>query len=118
MKIIHQPTLIKAAGDPVKTIREFIGKVNSGNDDISIAYMNSPEGWSEPGQAPDFDEYTFLIRGKLHIETKNGEFELNPNEVAFAGKGEWVKYSSPWPGGAEYIAICVPAFSPERAHRD
>ncbi len=118
MKIIKEPTFIKAAGEPVKTIREFIGEVNTGTDGISIAYMNSPEGWSEPGQAPDFDEYTFLLKGKLLIETKNGNYELNPMEVALTEKGEWVRYSSPWTGGAEYIAICIPAFSPERAHRD
>ncbi len=118
MRIIDQPTLIKAAGEPVKTIREFIGRVNSGTDEVSIAYMKSPEGWSEPGQAPDFAEYTLVLKGTLMIETKTERMEVKANEAVIAEKSEWVRYSSPWPGGAEYIAVCVPAFSPDRAHRD
>ena len=118
MKIISQPALIKAEGEPVKTILEFVGKVNSGTDEMSIAKMKSPEGWSEPGQTPDFTEYTIMLAGTLVIETKNGRFEAKANEIVVADKGEWVRYSSPFPGGAEYFALCVPAFTPDRANRD
>ncbi len=118
MKIIHKPTLIKAAGIPEKRIEEFIGKVNSGTDAISIARMKSPQGWTEPGQTPEFSEYTLVLNGVLVIETKNKRFEVCANEAVLADKGEWIRYSSPYENGAEYIAICLPAFSPDRVHRD
>jgi len=118
MKIITHPAQIKAVGEPVKIISEFIGKVNSATDDISIAKMISPEGWSEPGQTPAFIEYTIILKGVMVIETKQGKYELKSNQAVIIEKDEWVKYSTPYKGGAEYIAICRPTFSPERVHRD
>lgn len=118
MKIINKPTQIKAAGEPVKIIDEFIGRVNSLTEGISIARMKSPQGWSEPGQTPEFDEYTLVLKGTIVVETKEGEKEINANEAVITEKGEWVRYSTPFEGGAEYIAVCSPAFSLELAHRD
>ncbi len=118
MKIIKEPTRIKAAGEPVKVIEEFIGNVNSSTDEISIARMKSPKGWSEPGQTPEFDEYTLVLKGTLVVETRELKKEIRDNEAVITKKGEWVRYSTPYEGGAEYIAICSPAFSMERAHRD
>ena len=118
MKIIQKPTEIEAAGTPAKKIEEFIGLVNSSTDELSIARMTSPTGWSEPGQTPEFDEYTFVIKGKLLIETKEGSYEVHANELVLAKKGEWVRYSTPFEGGAEYMAICSPAFSMDRVQRD
>ena len=118
MKLIKEPTRIKAAGEPVKVIEEFIGNVNSSTDQLSVARMRSPKGWSEPGQTPEFDEYTLVLKGTLVIETREGKQEVRAGEAVITEKGEWVRYSSPGEGGAEYIAICLPAFSLERAHRD
>lgn len=118
MRIIRKPTEIKAAGEPVKKIEEFIGLVNSSTDDLSIARMTSPTGWSEPGQTPEFDEYTLVLKGTIVVETRGGKQEINPSEVVITEKGEWVRYSTPYEGGAEYIAICNPAFSMERVKRD
>lgn len=118
MKIIKQPTEIKAAGEPVKLIEEFIGLVNSSTDELSIAKMTSPAGWSEPGQTPEFDEYTLVLKGTLLVETREGAKEIHSNEAVVTEKGEWVRYSTPYEGGAEYIAICYPAFSMERVKRD
>lgn len=118
MKIIKKPTQIEAAGVPAKKIEEFIGLVNSSTDELSIARMTSPGGWSEPGQTPEFNEYTFVLKGTLLVETKKGSFEVKANEVLIAEKGEWVRYSTPYEGGAEYIAICSPAFSMDRVQRD
>ncbi|MDD5450469.1 MAG: hypothetical protein PHT49_01035 [Desulfovibrionales bacterium] len=118
MKIINKTTKINAAGSPPKQIEELIGLVNSKDDDVSIARMRSPEGWSEPGQIPDFNEYTIMLKGTLKIETKNGISEIKENEAVIIERGEWVKYSTPYKYGAEYIAICIPAFSPKRVHRD
>ncbi len=118
MKKINKPAVIKAAGIPEKIIDEFIGKVNSATDEVSIARMKSPQGWTEPGQAPEFSEYTVVINGTLVVETRKERFEVHANEAFIAEKGEWVRYSSPYDDGAEYIAVCVPAFSPARAHRD
>ena len=118
MRILNNPTIIKAAGIPEKRIEEFIGKVNSGTDELSIARMKSPQGWTEPGQTPEFNEYTLVLGGILVVETKNGRTELRANEAFIAEKGEWVRYSSPYENGAEYIAVCVPAFSPANVHRD
>lgn len=118
MNIIKQAMFIKAAGIPEKRIEEFIGNVNSNTDEVSIARMKSPRGWTEPGQTPEFNEYTIVLGGILVVETKNGRTELRANEAFVANKGEWVRYSSPYENGAEYIAVCVPAFSPARVHRD
>jgi mannose-6-phosphate isomerase-like protein (cupin superfamily) len=118
VQIIPTPTLIQAAGSPPKQIAEFIGRVNTGTHDVSIAHMKSPEGWSEPGQTPEFDEYSIVLRGKVKITTRTGSLEVIAGQSVIASAGEWVQYSTPEPEGAEYLAICVPAFSPESAHRD
>lgn len=115
---IQKPTEIEAAGSPRKIIEEFIGKVNSGTDGVSIARMTSPRGWSEPGQRPEFDEYTIVLEGVLVVETQGGKLEVKANEAVIAPKGEWVRYSTPHEGGARYMAICLPAFSPESVKRD
>jgi mannose-6-phosphate isomerase-like protein (cupin superfamily) len=115
---IPKPTRIQAAGQPPKSIEEFFGWVNSNTDTISIARMKSPAGWSEPPQTPDFDEYTVVLRGKLHVKLKDGEFEVGAGQAILVHKGEWVQYSTPSPEGAEYIAVCLPAFSPARVNRE
>jgi len=115
---IECPTLIQAAGNQAKTIEEFFGRVNSGFESISIARMRSPEGWEEPGQRPEFDEYTVVLEGKLKVEFYSGSYELTEGQAVVALKGEWVRYSTPYPGGAEYMAVCIPAFSPDTVHRD
>jgi mannose-6-phosphate isomerase-like protein (cupin superfamily) len=117
-RIIKSPTIIKAAGNKVKLIEEFFGRVNSAHSDVSIAHMKSPEGWEEPGQCPEFDEYTLILKGKLKVETKSEEFILDKGMAIYTEKKVWVKYSSPFKGGAEYIAVCMPAFSPDLVHRD
>lgn len=113
---IKTPASIRAAGDIPKTIEEFIGRANSGTASVSIARMKSPPGWEEPGQTPDFDEYTVVLAGLLRVETRDGVVEARAGEAMIAPKGEWVRYSTP--EGAEYIAVCVPAFSPDAVHRD
>lgn len=117
-RIIQKPTVKKAEGNKVKYLEEFIGRINTGNSDISVARMNSPQGWEEPGQRPEFDEYTIVLKGMLKVETENGTFEVRENETMVVEKGKWVKYSTPEKNGAQYIAICVPAFSPDIVHRD
>lgn len=114
---IKSPTVVKSAGNKIKRIEEFIGMVNSGNSDISIAKMKSPSGWEEPEQTPQFDEFTFVLKGAMYVKTKNENFVINENEIFIAHKGETVQYSTPGPDGAEYIAICLPAFSPETVNR-
>jgi quercetin dioxygenase-like cupin family protein len=116
--IIKNPTKIEAAGNKPKIIEEFVGKVNSFNEEISIAKMKSPEGWEEPGQTPEFDEYTIVLKGLLRVETQDMAINLKAGEAIITHKGEWIRYSTPEPGGAEYIAVCLPAFSPETVHRD
>ncbi len=116
-KHIKSPSVIKAAGNKVKLIEEFVGIVNSETTDISIAKMTSPSGWEEPEQAPDFDEYTFVLKGSMHVKTQNDRFIINANEIFVAYKGETVQYSTPEPKGAEYLAICLPAFSPDTVNR-
>jgi mannose-6-phosphate isomerase-like protein (cupin superfamily) len=116
--LIQKPTTIQAAGQPPKLIEEFIGRVNSGTTAVSIARMKSPSGWSEPGQTPQFDEYTVVLRGSLHVKLKGQEFDVVAGQAIIVQAGEWVQYSSPSPEGAEYIAVCLPAFSPETVHRD
>lgn len=115
---IAKPTRVEAAGVPPKTIEEFIGRVNSGTTAVSIAHMRSPEGWSEPAQTPEFDEYTLVLHGMLRVTHKQGAINVREGEAIIAHRGEWVQYSSPEPGGAEYIAVCIPAFSPKTVHRE
>ena len=115
---IAKPTRVEAAGVPPKTIEEFIGRVNSGTTAVSIAHMRSPEGWSEPAQTPEFDEYTLVLHGMLRVTHKQGAINVREGEAVIAHRGEWVQYSSPEPVGAEYIAVCIPAFSPKTVHRE
>lgn len=118
IKVIKTPSIVKAAGVKEKIIEEFFGKVNSDDSGISIARMNSPEGWEEPGQKPEFDEYTVVLKGSLKIRTKTGEYNIDAGQGVLIEKDEWIQYSTPYKGGAEYMAVCLPAFSPEIVHRD
>ena len=115
--LISKPTKIAAVGTKPKTIEEFVGRVNSKTDALSIARMVSPSGWEEPAQTPDFDEYTVVLRGVLRVESGAGTLDVEAGQAVVAPRGQWVRYSSPGPQGAEYIAICFPAFSPETVHR-
>jgi mannose-6-phosphate isomerase-like protein (cupin superfamily) len=115
---IEKPTIIEAAGNKPKIIEEFIGRVNSGTDALSIARMKSPAGWIEPGQKPEFDEYTVVLKGMLRVTTKEGAVDIQAGKAVMVPSGEWVQYSTPGSEGAEYIAVCLPAFSPEIVHRD
>lgn len=115
---IKKTSIIKAAGNKPKVIEEFIGRVNSGTSALSIARMKSPQGWAEPGQTPEFDEYTVVLEGTLKVETRNETFYVKAGESFIAAKGEWVKYSTPEKDGVQYIAVCLPAFSPDTVHRD
>jgi mannose-6-phosphate isomerase-like protein (cupin superfamily) len=115
---IDIPTVVKAAGNKPKHILEYFGRVNSQNEEISVAKMISPQGWIEPGQKPEFDEYTLVLQGVLKVKTKEKEFDIKAGEAILVGKNEWVQYSTPHEGGAEYIAICLPAFSRDNVHRD
>ena len=117
-QFINSPSVVKAAGNKEKIIREFFGRVNSKSTEVSIAQMISPEGWEEPGQKPEFNEYTVVLKGKLMISTKTEEFILSEGQGIMTQKDEWVKYSTPFKGGAEYIAVCLPAFSAELVKRD
>lgn len=116
--LIERPTVIAAAGNKPKEIREFVGRVNSKTEGVSVAEMRSPQGWVEPGQTPRFDEYTLVLEGCLLVETKKGSLEVNAGQAVHAPKGEWVRYSSPKAGGARYVAVCLPAFSPDTVVRD
>jgi mannose-6-phosphate isomerase-like protein (cupin superfamily) len=118
VQLIEAPTVIKAAGTPSKSIAEYVGRVNTGGSAVSIAHMISPPGWQEPGQTPEFDEYTVVLHGKLRAETRTLGMEIRAGQAVLAPKGEWVRYSTPGESGAEYVAICLPAFSPETVHRD
>ena len=115
---IVKPTRIEAAGNKPKLIDEFIGRVNSRTSEASIAHMRSPGGWQEPGQTPEFEEYTIVLRGMLRVEHRGGAIDVRPGEAVIAHRGEWIRYSTPEAEGAEYIAVCLPAFSPETVHRD
>jgi len=115
---IKQPAIVKVAGNKEKIIEEFIGVVNTGTKNVSIAHMKSPSGWEEPGQTPEFDEYTVVLKGILKVKTKDEEFNVSAGEAVIAQKGEWVQYSTPGEEGADYIAVCLPAFSPAAVHRD
>ncbi len=117
-KIIKSPVNVQAAGNKPKIIEEFIGHVSSKTAALSIARMKSPGGWSEPGQTPEFDEYTVVLRGLLRVTTRTDVFDIAAGQAIIANSGEWVQYSTPSPDGAEYIAVCLPAFSPEIVHRD
>jgi mannose-6-phosphate isomerase-like protein (cupin superfamily) len=116
--LIAHPSVIESAGNKPKIIREFIGRVNSRTGQVSVAHMQSPPGWEEPGQTPEFDEYTLVLRGTLRVTSKDGALDVQAGQAVVARKGEWVRYSTPEPEGAEYIAVCVPAFAPETVHRD
>ncbi len=116
--IISKPTVIEAVGTPPKRIEEFIGRVSSNSEAISIARMKSPPGWSEPGQTPEFDEYTLVLEGTLRVKLKDREFDVSAGQAIIVNAGEWVQYGTPSPRGAEYIAVCLPAFSPHTVHRD
>jgi mannose-6-phosphate isomerase-like protein (cupin superfamily) len=118
MQLINSPTVITSAGNMPKRIEEFVGRVNSGTEAISVAHMTSPGGWLEPGQTPEFDEYTLVLKGELQVETRSGHFTVPAGQAILATRGEWVRYSTPHPDGADYIAICLPAFSPDTVHRD
>jgi mannose-6-phosphate isomerase-like protein (cupin superfamily) len=115
---IAQPKIIPAAGNKPKVIEEFIGRANSGTAAVSIARMTSPGGWLEPGQTPQFDEYTIVLRGTLRVKTREGVLDVQAGQAVIAPSGEWVQYSTPTDDGAEYIAVCLPAFSPETVRRD
>ena len=117
-RLIEGPTRVEAAGNKPKLIDEFIGLVNSGTEQLSLARMQSPAGWVEPGQTPEFDEYTLVLRGVLQVETKQGTIHVKVGQAVIAARGEWVRYSTPGAEGAEYIAVCLPAFSPKTVHRD
>jgi len=117
-QLIKSPSIVEAAGNKKKIIREFFGRVNSGTSEVSIAHMKSPEGWIEPGQKPQFNEYTLVLKGRLKVTTIDGELEISEGQAIMTGKEEWVQYSTPWAGGAEYVAVCLPAFSPDLVHRD
>jgi len=118
IQIIKDPEIIAAAGNKPKIIEEYFGRVGSGTEVVSIARMKSPQGWVEPGQCPDFDEYTVVLKGTLCIRTKGKNHIVKEGQGILVSKGEWVQYSSPERGGAEYIAVCLPAFSPDTVNRD
>lgn len=117
-KFISTPTVIPAAGEPPKIVEEFIGRVNSQTAAVSIGRMTSPSGWREPGQTPDFDEYTIVLKGELQVETRDAVHKVAAGQAIVVVAGEWVRYSTPGAAGAEYVAVCVPAFSPQTVHRD
>lgn len=117
-RLISQPKVIEAAGNKPKRIEEFFGRVNSGTEALSIARMVSPGGWLEPGQTPEFDEYTVVLKGMLRVAFRDGTLDVSAGQGVLVQGGEWVQYSTPEAGGAEYIAVCLPAFSPATVHRD
>jgi ethanolamine utilization protein EutQ len=116
--LIPHPTRIESAGSKPKVIEEYVGRVNTTTPGISVARMRSPEGWEEPGQTPEFDEYTLVLRGTLRVQHKSGELDVAAGQAVIAHSGEWVRYSTPFSDGAEYIALCLPAFSSDTVHRD
>lgn len=117
-RLIEQAKRIPAAGTPPKLIDEVVGRVNTGTTETSVAHMRSPEGWVEPGQCPEFDEITYVLRGMVRVESKSGTLEVRQGQAVVTSRGEWVRYSTPEAGGAEYIAVCLPAFSIDTVHRD
>lgn len=116
--LIAQPTRISAVGTKPKLIDEYIGRVNSKTDGASVAHMRSPQGWEEPGQTPEFDEFTLVLKGMVRVRHKDGQIDVGPGQAVITHRGEWIQYSTPTEGGAEYIAVCLPAFSMETVHRD
>jgi len=116
--LVPTPTRIAAAGSKPKLIEEFIGRVNTGETRLSVAHMRSPSGWVEPGQKPEFDEFTLVLKGALRVTHEQGELEVKAGQAVITRAGEWVRYSTPHADGAEYIAVCLPAFSPDTVHRD
>ncbi len=116
--LISQPTRIQAAGNKPKLIDEYIGRVNSQTSAASVAHMRSPQGWVEPGQTPEFDEFTVVLKGLLRVEHRGGSVDVEAGQAVIAHSGEWIRYSTPSEGGAEYIAVCLPAFSMDSVHRD
>lgn len=117
-KHIERPSIVQAAGNKPKIIEEYVGRVNSGTESVSVARMKSPGGWVEPGQTPEFDEYTVVLRGTLRVTTRDGVLDVHAGEAVITHRGEWVQYSTPGAEGAEYVAICLPAFSMDSVHRD
>jgi ethanolamine utilization protein EutQ len=117
-QLIEKPTRIEAAGNKPKLIDEYIGRVNSATSGASVAHMRSPQGWQEPGQTPEFDEFTVVLRGMLRVEHRGGAMDVRAGQAVIAHKGEWIRYSTPEGDGAEYIAVCLPAFAPDSVHRD
>ena len=116
--LVPEPVRIAAAGTKPKIIEEHIGRVRTKTDSVSVAHMTSPSGWVEPGQRPEFEEYTLVLRGMLRVEHEGGALEVRAGQAVIAHRGEWVRYSTPEPEGAEYIAVCLPAFSVDTVHRD
>lgn len=116
--LIAEATRIEAAGNKPKLIDEYVGRVNSKTSAVSVAHMRSPEGWVEPGQRPEFDEFTIVLKGKLRVKHESGEMDVAAGQAVIAHRGEWVQYSTPYAGGAEYIAVCLPAFSMDTVNRD
>ncbi|MBW2280600.1 MAG: cupin [Deltaproteobacteria bacterium] len=116
--LIEEPTRIEAAGNKPKQIDEFVGHVNSNTASLSVARMTSPSGWVEPGQTPEFDEFTLVLGGVLHVEHRDGALDVRAGQAVIAHRGEWVRYSTPGPEGAVYVAVCLPAFSPDNVNRD
>jgi len=117
-RIIESPTIVEAAGNKPKKIEEFVGRMNSGNSELSVARMVSPPGWVEPGQRPEFTEITLVLKGAVHLEYEQGQCDIAAGQAVVTEPGEWVRYSTPGPDGAEYVAICLPAFSTTSVHRD
>jgi mannose-6-phosphate isomerase-like protein (cupin superfamily) len=117
-RLIENPSTVQAAGTPPKRIDEYVGRVNTGEERVSIARMRSPAGWVEPGQRPEFDEYTLVLEGCLRVEHEGGAVDVRAGQAVLARAGEWVRYSTPEAGGASYVAVCLPAFSPGTVHRD
>ncbi len=116
--LIASPARIEPAGNKPKVIEEYIGRVNSATHAVSIAHMHSAGGWQEPGQTPEFDEFTLVLQGKLHVEYAGGSLDVSAGQAVIAHRGEWVRYSTPHPDGAEYVAVCLPAFAQDTVHRD
>ena len=117
-QLMEGPSVIEAAGNTPKRIEEYVGRVNSGHEGVSVAHMVSPSGWVEPAQTPEFQEVSLVLRGTLHVEHEGGAFDVGAGQAVVAEPGEWVRYSTPGPEGAEYVAVCVPAFSPDTVHRE
>ena len=117
-ELIESPSVVEAAGNKPKIIEEYVGRVNTGSAELSVARMRSPGGWEEPGQRPEFDEYTIVLRGVLRVKTETGTLDVRAGQAVVTRRGEWVQYSTPEDEGAEYVAVCLPAFSPGTVHRD